>query len=244
MTTTSAAPTAASGDAEQPGLRERKKRETARAIEVAAVELAAEQPLADVTVEAISARADITSRTFFNYYAGKEDAVLGNSRAFPRLGFGHISWRAGVGVVETLVEAVIEELSAFDLGSAEYQMKKRRVMLENPHLLARDFQTLGDIEAELAEAARRLLDAEGVVPEPEREERAWAVVVLVGGVIRLAMQRWSRGSGSRSPVGTYVTEALESLRTAAAAHPVPPADPTDSPSSPSARRTPDSSRNA
>jgi AcrR family transcriptional regulator len=204
-----------SPDIEVTGLRERKKRETARAIEVAAVELAAEQSLADVTVEAISARADITSRTFFNYYAGKEDAVLGNSRAFPRPPFSGIAPRPDKGVVETILDAVVEELSAFDLGSAEYQAKKRLVLLQNPHLLARDFQTIGDIEAELVEAARRLLDAEGVVPESEREERAWAVVVLVGGVFRLAMQHWSRDTDSRSPVGTYVADALSALRGAA-----------------------------
>ncbi|MCS5713449.1 TetR/AcrR family transcriptional regulator [Herbiconiux sp. CPCC 205716] len=197
------------------GLRERKKRETARAIEVAAVELAAEQSLAEVTIEAISARADVTSRTFFNYYASKEDAVLGVSRAFPRPGFDELTPLPGYSVIETLLHAVTDQLGSLELGSADFQAKKRRVMLENPHLLARDFQTIGDIEAELAVVARRLLDADGTVPEAERENHAWANVSLLGAVLRLAMQSWSRDSGSGAPVADHLGAAFRTLRAVA-----------------------------
>jgi AcrR family transcriptional regulator len=209
------APAHPEGVAEAPGLRERKKRETARAIEVAAIELAAEHPLAEVTVEAVSARADVTSRTFFNYYASKEDALLGISRAFPRRRFTEVHYEADRSVIELLLGAVIDELGELDIGPADFQAKKRAVMLENPHLLARDFQTMGDIEAELVTAAERLLDAEGEVPEADRGARAWAIVTLVGGVLRLAMQRWSRDSGARAPVGDHVADALRTLRTVA-----------------------------
>lgn len=198
-----------------PGLRERKKRETARAIEVAAVELAAEQSLGEATIEAISARADVTSRTFFNYYASKEDAVLGVSRAFPRSQFLELTQRPGRSIVETLLDGVVQELGSIELGTADFQAKKRHVLLENPHLLARDFQTMGDIEAELVAVTRRLLDEEGVVPPGERDDRAWAVVTLMGAVLRLAMQRWSRDSGSGAPVADHITTAFRTLRAVA-----------------------------
>lgn len=198
-----------------PGLRERKKRETARAIEVAAVELAAEQSLAETTIEAISARADVTSRTFFNYYASKEDAVLGVSRAIPRSRFLDVVPQPGRSVVETLLDAVMQELGSLELGSADFQAKKRHVLIENPHLLARDFQTMGDIEADLVAVTRRLLDAQDVVPEAKREDNAWAVVTLLGAVLRLAMQSWSRDSGSGAPVADHIGAAFRTLRAVA-----------------------------
>lgn len=59
------------------GLRERKKRATREAIHRAAVELVEEHGLADVTTEQIAARAGVSQRTVFNYFATKQDAVLG-----------------------------------------------------------------------------------------------------------------------------------------------------------------------
>ena len=59
------------------GLRGRKARQTWRAIYQAAWELASERGLANVSVELIAARANVAPRTVFNYFATKEDAVLG-----------------------------------------------------------------------------------------------------------------------------------------------------------------------
>lgn len=59
------------------GVRERKRAETFRRIHEAAVELTLRDGLAAATVSAIAERAGISRRTFFNYFASKEDAVLG-----------------------------------------------------------------------------------------------------------------------------------------------------------------------
>ncbi|WUH98995.1 TetR/AcrR family transcriptional regulator [Spirillospora sp. NBC_00431] len=58
------------------GLRERKKEATRRALHDAAMRLAAEHGLDDVTVEAIADAAGVSRRTFSNYFGGKEEALL------------------------------------------------------------------------------------------------------------------------------------------------------------------------
>jgi AcrR family transcriptional regulator len=58
-------------------LRERKKSQTRQAIHAAALRLVDEQGLERATVEQICRDADVSSRTFFNYFPSKAAAALG-----------------------------------------------------------------------------------------------------------------------------------------------------------------------
>lgn len=61
------------------GLRARKRRATENAIELSAVDLALELGIENVTVEAICERADVSRSTFFNYFAGRDYAIVGRA---------------------------------------------------------------------------------------------------------------------------------------------------------------------
>lgn len=65
-----------SGNSVGTGLRERKKAATRQALHEAAVRLAIEHGLDRVTVEAIADAAEVSRRTFSNYFASKEEALL------------------------------------------------------------------------------------------------------------------------------------------------------------------------
>jgi AcrR family transcriptional regulator len=65
------------------GLRERKRRLTRVRLQEAALRLVAEHGLEAVTVDDISGAVDVSSRTFFNYFPTKEDALAGDQGWLP-----------------------------------------------------------------------------------------------------------------------------------------------------------------
>lgn len=75
MTNTSAQHTGTSG-AGSAGLRARKKRATRRALQQAAIQLFRERGPESVTIDDICARGGVSPRTFFNYFAGKEEVLI------------------------------------------------------------------------------------------------------------------------------------------------------------------------
>lgn len=75
-TTAPSSASRASGEAPGEGLRERKKRATRQALQQAAVKLFRERGPAAVTVEDICTAAEVSPRTFFNYFTAKEEVLV------------------------------------------------------------------------------------------------------------------------------------------------------------------------
>mgnify|MGYP003651599237 CR=1 FL=1 len=87
------------------GLRDRKRIETRLRIETAAVEIVTAEGLDGATIDMISERAEISPRTFFNYFESKEDAILG----IQEIGEVQRAIASGVASAETddLVSAIV-----------------------------------------------------------------------------------------------------------------------------------------
>lgn len=63
-------------------LRERRRLETAREIQLMTLKMAVQNGLENITTEEIASAAGISIRTFFNYYTNKEAAAIGSPPPF------------------------------------------------------------------------------------------------------------------------------------------------------------------
>ena len=67
--------------ATEPGLRERKKERTRRALVDAAADLFGRKGYEETTIAEIAAAADVATRTFFSYFASKEELLFADTDA-------------------------------------------------------------------------------------------------------------------------------------------------------------------
>lgn len=157
------------------GLRERKKRDTRRALSDATLELAFEQGLENVVREDIAARAGVSVRTFSNYFASKYEALAYRQIVRMQRTIDSIRTRP---VAEPIWDALIAAaLEPFDTGAeirppSRAQLAEVRKLIEAPEtreILSRNLlQDLTD-----AVAART-----GTDPERDLYPRLLAAAVI------------------------------------------------------------------
>ncbi|MEV5410365.1 TetR family transcriptional regulator [Thermopolyspora sp. NPDC052614] len=167
------------------GLRERKKAETRQAVHEAALRLTVELGLDTVTVEAIADAANISRRTFSNYFAGKEDAVLyGEERRYHLLIERVRAQPPELPPWEALCAAVDELWLEMGEPDREWALRTR-LAKRHPSLLARQLANQSALERELADAvAERCGRGEAACVQP----RVLAAAFIVA--LRLSMHIW------------------------------------------------------
>ncbi|MFH8369284.1 TetR family transcriptional regulator [Streptomyces sp. NPDC018031] len=173
------------------GLRERKKLRTRRALIEAAVRLVAERGYEETTVAEIAAAADVSTRTFFSYFPGKEDVLFADSQervdALVREVTGR---RPGETVAQLLLRAlrvsVVSPDATEDL-TGELPSLRVRLILSSPALQARALHWLFEAQRQLTGAL--LASCGDEIDEPEASA---AVGALVGALVNTALIRLAR----------------------------------------------------
>lgn len=143
------------------GLRERKKQETRAAISDAALRLAVERGFENVLVEDIAAEANVSPRTFNNYFSSKQEAIV--SRAVDRANRAADVLRerpAREPLWEALTHAIVAQYEGASLPGVDRQAGIG-LLLETPALRAEFLRVHFESQRALSEAVaeRTGLDA-------------------------------------------------------------------------------------
>ena len=186
------------------GLRERKRRATSRAIQIAVVDLVAERGIDQVTVDDISRVADISPRTFFNYFPTKEAALVGDPPSLPAPEIVEKFVTAGVGEPVLRGLAIMLEESVDPSGQDFELVSKRKALLkEHPVLLSMRMATMRQFDDELlAVVIRRLAHDSPTKPlnDPEIASAARLVTLVAFAAMRHAWASWADAATATSLV--------------------------------------------
>ncbi|KUF15659.1 TetR/AcrR family transcriptional regulator [Streptomyces silvensis] len=125
-----------------PGLRERKKQQTASRIWHAAVDLFVERGYDKVSVAEIAAAADVSKMTVFNYFGTKDDVLLAPMEEHVSDAADAIRARAsGESAADALRRRLLDLIEARDpsvgLGDSPRTLQVLRLITETPVLLHR-----------------------------------------------------------------------------------------------------------
>ncbi|WP_083266626.1 TetR/AcrR family transcriptional regulator [Arthrobacter sp. U41] len=164
-------------------LRERKKAETWLALHEAAASLALQHGVDQTTVEAIASSAGVSPRTFFNYFAVKEDAILGlREPVLEAAQLSRISITADdlVGQISRLLMTV-----ALTATGGTDRARRRQLIARYPHLARRHMDYMVKAESLVSQGVSGLMAQDpgwAAGAEGFGAEEAARMLVMIAGV--------------------------------------------------------------
>lgn len=184
------------------GLRERKRRETAKRIKEAGIRLFIERGYDATTIDDIAAAANISRRTFFYYYKTKDDILLTMQNATGEILAMQLAeepaTKKPLRAVRDAAIRVAKPVPADEL------LKLDRLMRSSEAVQARKAASYVRHEQTLFAALHQKW------PEPERETALRMIAMLSIGALRLSLDTFEREDGAR-PLGEILAATFDSL---------------------------------
>jgi len=176
------------------GLRERKKRRTRDALLRAALDLFIAQGYEQTTVDEIVDAVEVSQRTFFRYFASKEDVAFGiqemvESRFLTELRrrpSEEAPFEAIRGAVHHTWDGIGDAVEA--IATVELHMRTYRMIESTPSLHAVHLRRCIDLENQIA---RLIAEREGL--DVDEDPRPRVAVAAFCGVMRVTGQLWGQG---------------------------------------------------
>lgn len=194
------------------GLRERKVAESRLRAEVAAIDLCLEHGYCAVTVEMICDAAEISPRTFYNYFGTREAALLGQHKPMP--GPDAIeAYLVSQGGSEVEQFAALIASSFEDGGPDRQVVRRRRELLDKtPELATLNFARVTEARGRYSEiVARRMAVIEPASSDQDRELKAQYIVAVTMGAMQIIGRGWLHGN-TDAPISDYLDEAFVMIR--------------------------------
>jgi len=182
---------------QEPGRRERKKQRTREALVAAAMELFAAKGYEHTAVHEITDAVDVAERTFFRYFASKEDLVLSFVRdgmtAFAQALAARPPQEEPLTAARHAFLASLRQLGGSTGEDMPSYLSVLRLIDSTPALLAAYLRYIHEHDEEVIAV---LAQREGVDPATDLRPRLLAAVI--GALVFLANRDW-RAAGSQSP---------------------------------------------
>ncbi|HEY0247199.1 MAG TPA: TetR family transcriptional regulator [Gryllotalpicola sp.] len=172
----------------------------------AAAELFLERGYEATTVADIAARAGVTERTFFRYFADKREVLFGDPEAYNGVFTDAIAAAPATATPLDAVAAALRAAGGFFVGRHPHAGIRQRIIDANPALQEREQIK----RLHLTEAMAEALHARGV---PDPTARLTAELGTVA--FHLAFVRWVTAERD-SDLGALALDVLAELRAAAA----------------------------
>ena len=168
----------------------------------AALRLVDERGFDKVTVEDISAAADVSPRTFFNYFATKDEALFGDRRS-DALGMRERILAADpeMSVLAAILQATWPLLAGMEAERKNW-VRRLHVMKKNPTLVAALMARSERLESDLV---LTIAQRAGVRPDSGFPMLA---AVVCGAAFRAALIRWAGDPAQERTLIEYVNEAF------------------------------------
>jgi AcrR family transcriptional regulator len=190
------------------GRRERKKQRTREALIDAAFELFAKKGFEATTVEEIADAVDVSSRTFFRYFASKEDVALTFQEEQHTAVLEALAARpANEPVVTALRRAVVGIAHACEEGALGFDPGRFRcimdMMVSSAAMMAR---SLEHTEKKQADLTRVIAERMGV--DPAEDLRPHVVAAMAACGFRAASNAWESTSMRYPSLSEAVDQAF------------------------------------
>ncbi|RII97200.1 MULTISPECIES: TetR/AcrR family transcriptional regulator [Clavibacter] len=194
------------------GLRERRRVETSARLTTLARRLTAERGLSGFTVEEVCEQAGVSRRTFFNYFASKEDALFGRSARVETQDVEDAFVAAGdprdpalsSSLLGDFADLCLERWARLDTDGTSMQ-DMHATFRREPGLLVRA------LEAAMEDEAKDVLLVERREGLPAGDLRA-SVVVQTMGALGRASAREFLAPGNADPIQLILRRRLDALR--------------------------------
>ncbi|MGJ1706157.1 TetR/AcrR family transcriptional regulator [Clavibacter sepedonicus] len=194
------------------GLRERRRVETSARLTTLARRLTAERGLAGFTVEEVCEQAGVSRRTFFDYFASKEDALFGRSARVDTADLEEAFVAAGdpedpalsPTLLDDLADLCLERWARLDTdGTSMHDM--HAAFRREPGLLVRA------LEAAMEDEAKDVLLVERREGLPPGDLRASVVVQAMGALGRSSAREFL-APDNVDPIPLILRRRLDALR--------------------------------
>jgi AcrR family transcriptional regulator len=177
-------------DKRDAGLRERNTKERREALVAAAYELFAEKGYAQTTMDDVAARAGLSRRTAFRYFASKEELVFPAHEERLAALQALLAPHGAETPFQTVRRACLAMARDYQ-DDRERQLAQFRMLAEEPALVGRELQIDRASEAALE---RAFLAGQKDTPRARRRARVRASAVM--GAVRATLREWLEGGAT------------------------------------------------